>query len=1278
VYRLYNCIAGEHEPALVILAVLICACTVGSALKTFALAIAYAERRAGWLVFTGLSAAAGIWTTHFVAMLAYNSPVPVGYDLPLTVTSLLVAGVGTTAGFWLAAGGSRPMPHLGGAVIGLGIAGMHFCGMLAISLPGQITWEPWAVAFSILTGTALSTAAIVVFRDGRQRGRFWLSCVLLVAAIAGLHFTAMSAVTVVPDPTIEVTSSSLDRVLLAMGIAALTAFGLGGGIAAATIDGLRNRIAGQVVILEAEVEERRRIEQEVTSKQAVLLSHQNAIADLMKNEEIRSGSLEQAMRCLLKALARGLAVERAGAVLLDAGRDRIIYRDIHLASTGGFDAPGNYGTPEHVALLKQTSGKWIVAVEDTSKPNPLDDYNEISFVPSGIRAALQAPVIANGELVGFLTAASTAGPVVWSAEQRLFALSLSNIAALVVERHQRLVLEAQARSRAERLARQQSLLNDLMNSQAIRSGALGGVLGDITAALCREMSIDRVSVRLFADEGESDEHVLTEVYVALEDRVVSVPRNGKRRYPEILSRMLKQGPIAVADCATDPLTAGFYANDLEPRRIRAMLHVPVYNGGEIVGVVQCSTYDTPREWLPEDLLLATGVANLVALATERRLRLRIEETLRQANLVAEEANKAKSLFLANMSHEIRTPMNGVLGMTDLLIRSGLTERQLRLAGTIGESARALLTIINDILDLSRIEGGKLELDPHEVDLGVCVEDAAELLAEQAHKKGLDLNLFIDEAVAGKVTADQVRLRQILVNLIANAIKFTPKGEVSVDVGPADEGMSGVRFCVRDTGIGIDPQVQSKLFQPFAQADTSITRRFGGTGLGLSISRHLVEMMGGKMEMRSAAGQGTSIAFTLPLEVRAAVAADRNRAANLGGRRLIVVDDNATNREIISSYLASCGAVVEAADSADVGIDRLQAAMWCGIPFDLAIVDYKMAGCNGLEFARRVRSNPSLTCTRMMMLSSMSWDGDAGEARASGFSMLLHKPIRRQELIAMASDCISSSGTDGVGPAATNTPAAVSPALGLRILVAEDNPVNQVVAEEYLSNLGCTVVIVENGAQAVEAAARQNFDVLLMDCQMPEMDGYAATRAIRARESVAASSALPIIAITANAFETDRERCLASGMNGYLSKPYSEAQLAAAIAPYARAAVGEPAARKTAPDSGQASSSGPHCDSSVRASYLKRAPRLAAALAKAVGGGDAAALSQAARRLEKVSAKAGEDEITALASAAGEKARAGDLAGAGQRALRIAVLVAALAEAAGEARESISQRPMRRA
>ena len=543
----------------------------------------------------------------------------------------------------------------------------------------------------------------------------------------------------------------------------------------------------------------------------------------------------------------------------------------------------------------------------------------------------------------------------------------------------------------------------------------------------------------------------------------------------------------------------------------------------------------------EEAVKAAQRAN-AELTCEVALKTQIEGELRATNDKLLNATNAKTQFLANMSHEIRTPMNGVLGMTDLLIHSELNERQRKLAGAISVSAHSLLEIINDILDITRIEGGNLEINPHEFGLGANIEGIIELLAGQAHKKGVNLLLSIDKNVYGTVTTDSVRLRQVLVNLIGNAIKFTSRGSVKVSV--AAETVSGenhVRFTVVDTGIGIDAAAQSKLFQPFTQADSSIARRFGGTGLGLSISRHLVEMLGGSMEFESELGKGTSVSFALPLEV--SFENDAFNAGDIAGRRVLIVDENHVNRDLICSYLTEAGAVVEVAENAEAGLLRLAAGAMEQAPFALAIVDVGNDGIDGVEFGKRARALLDVADLQLIMLSSISSDGDLAPLLEAGVERLLYKPVRRAELIAALTDCFSTAPASVVAVAKPSTASVSGRSLGLYVLVADDSSINQFLAEEFLSNLGCTVSIVENGAQAVAAATRETFDVILMDGQMPEMDGYAAARAIRKFERAQGLPATPIIALTANAFESDRKRSLESGMNGYLSKPYSEKELA---------------------------------------------------------------------------------------------------------------------------------------
>ncbi len=524
-----------------------------------------------------------------------------------------------------------------------------------------------------------------------------------------------------------------------------------------------------------------------------------------------------------------------------------------------------------------------------------------------------------------------------------------------------------------------------------------------------------------------------------------------------------------------------------------------------------------------------------------------EEDLKAANRSVEAANKAKSLFLANMSHEIRTPMNGVFGMTDLLMRTDLTERQQRLVNTINQSAKSLLTIINDVLDVSRIEAGKLVLDRDSFDLRRSVEETVDLLAEAAHKKGLDLSLYIAPDVPARLAGDVGRIRQICTNIISNAIKFTNVGEVAITVACVgrENGDAHIELRVRDTGIGISREVQDRLFQPFEQADTSISRRFGGTGLGLAISKHLVGMMGGSITLASEAGLGSEFVLSLPLEIVAEAEPEGVQvAASLEGERVLVLDDRAVNREIIASYLREGRADVTCVETPEAALNALRAAERSGRAFSIAIIDMVLPGCSGLEVADEIKADPAIAGVKLMMVTSLNWKGDTQIARDHGFQAFLTKPVHQRELITTATRVLAQKE---FGLLPRPAPAALLVTRdkaegGTRVLVAEDNPVNVEVAREYLGNLNCAITQANNGLEAVAAFCEPRFDVILMDCQMPEMDGLAATRRIREAEAALGMARTPIIAVTANAYEEDRTRCLAAGMDDFLTKPFTQEQL----------------------------------------------------------------------------------------------------------------------------------------
>ncbi|MDI6688290.1 MAG: response regulator [Desulfobacterales bacterium] len=540
----------------------------------------------------------------------------------------------------------------------------------------------------------------------------------------------------------------------------------------------------------------------------------------------------------------------------------------------------------------------------------------------------------------------------------------------------------------------------------------------------------------------------------------------------------------------------------------------------------------------------TLIENLKKEIDERKL---AEETLRKAQKEAEAANRDKSNFLANISHEIRTHMNGIVGMTNLVLATDLTKRQLEYLNMLKISADSLLSLTNSILDFSKIEAQKLELEEIPFNLRNALENIADILAGQAYEKGLELTLHIKPDVPTALIGDPTRLRQIIINLAGNSIKFTKKGEISIRVSTEKKENSSIilHFMVSDTGIGIPPDKTDKIFESFTQAGSSTTREYGGTGLGLAISKKLVEMMGGSIWVKSPSDSGATFNFTARFRqdrVDDWKAAQLNEF-ELSGTRVLIVDDNATNRLAFKEMTASLGMMPTVAKHGKQAIDMLKEAYESGKPFQILLLDQQMTDENGFEVAKRIKDISFGRDISIIMLAAAGLRGDAARCRQIGISGYLLKPVKQSEL--MYAIMIAMGGQEKGDTPVITRHTIRDARKRLNILLAEDNPINQRLVLELLKTMGHRVVSVSNGRKAIDALGKEHFDLVLMDVQMPEMDGFEATKAIRNAKSKIRN--IPIVATTARAMKIDREKCLASGMDDYVPKPINAEKLFEVIA-----------------------------------------------------------------------------------------------------------------------------------
>ena len=1010
-------LAGSYDYRLVVLSIVIAVFASFSALDLSGrVASAKGRCQAIWLSGGAIAMGIGIWSMHYVGMLAFRLPVPVQYDWPTVVLSLLAAVFASAVALYITS--REKMGYLSVAIgsvsMGSGIAGMHYIGMASMRMPAMCRYSPQYATLSIFVAIATSGAALWIafhFREDRAAYPIWtklLSAILLGGAIPLTHYIAMAAANFssVPGARENLSQALSATALGTMSIVAATIMIQGLAILSSEFD---RRISIKTRDLEFSENRARRIldtafDAFVEMDSGERITNWNAQAERMFNRSVKEVLGKSFSETIIPESRRELYLENIQKLCrCDLKQAQNLRFETRVLCSGGREIPAEITIS---AMCKGDGCYFAAFVRDLSQ-----------------------------------------------------------------------------RERAE------AKFQDLLESSS-----------EATILVNHEGRITLCNSRAASLFGYSRPELMNQIL-------------------EILLPVSARGihPSHRADFFHDP-------------RIR-----PMGAGLDLFAKRKDGT-EFPVEISLSPLHAEEGIL-VSALIIDVTKRKKFEQDLKDAKEAAEAASLAKSTFLATMSHEIRTPMNGILGMTELVLDTELTPDQRENLSLVRVSAESLLSIVNDVLDFSKIEAGKMDLESIPFNLRDSLGETVKPLSFRANQKGLELILDIDAAVPDALTGDPGRIRQVLINLVGNSIKFTEKGEIFITVKEESrrDNVTMLHFAVRDTGVGIPQDKQAKVFEAFSQADGSMARKYGGSGLGLAICTKLVGMMGGRIWLESTPGAGSTFHFTTQLIAQDNLAQSRERlpVEQLHGLRALIVDDNLTNRKLLISTLTRWGVQTMAVEGGSPALEELRHAKNSGLPYSLILVDGQMPEMDGFMLAGIIRKDPQPIPGTIMMLTSSGQMGDGARCRELGISAYLVKPIRQRELFDAILTALNRN------PEETNQlvtrHSLREERTRLRVLLAEDNAINQRLAVRLLEKRGYFVHVSGTGKEALRELERETYDLVLMDIQMPEMNGFEATVAIREKEKHTGGH-IPIIAMTANALKGDEEACLAAGMDGYVSKP----------------------------------------------------------------------------------------------------------------------------------------------